>query len=102
MPESVTCWGELRGDRALPGCLRVLVTGQPAGGAERKGDSWAAYWYVDMSPSGAMRDRISEHATAEEAVRAVVRSPWVRRLGARASSPLSWSSKAIRLAGRRP
>jgi hypothetical protein len=86
MPVSVTCWGELRGDRALPGCLRVLVDGQSAGGAERKGDSWAAYWYAGMSPSGALRDRVSEHATAEEAVRAVVRSPWARRLGARASS----------------
>jgi hypothetical protein len=93
--------GELRGDRALSGCLRVLVDGQSAGGAERKGDSWAAYWYAGMSPSGAIRDRISEHATAEDAVRTVACSPWAR-LGACESSPISWSSKATRLAGRRP
>jgi hypothetical protein len=98
---SVIEWGELRGDRRLPGCLRVLVGGQSAGGAERKGGSWVAYWYAGIAASGAMRDRMSEHATADEAVRAVIRSAWARRLGARAASPVSWSANARRLAGAR-
>ena len=99
-PVSVTLWGELRGESKLPSCLRVLVDGQSAGGCERKGGAWVACWYAGMSASGAMRDRISEHATAEEAVRAVVRSAWARRLGARTSSAVGWSAKASRLAAR--
>jgi hypothetical protein len=44
-PVSVTAWAELapRGAK-LPGCLRVLVDGQSAGGCERKGGLWVAYW----------------------------------------------------------
>jgi hypothetical protein len=101
-PVSVTAWAELatRGFAKLPGCLRVLVDGQSAGGCERKGDVWVAYWYTGMSGSGRMRDRQTEHATAEEAVKAVTRSPWARRLGARASSRVYWSAKAAKLADR--
>jgi len=40
VPARVTCWGELRGERPLPGVLRVLVDGQSAGGIERAGDGW--------------------------------------------------------------
>jgi len=36
-PARVTCWGELRGERPMPGVLRVLVAGQSAGGIERAG-----------------------------------------------------------------
>jgi hypothetical protein len=97
---SVSKWGELRGEQALPNCLRVLVGGQSAGGCERKGSAWIACFYIGMSASGQMRDRISEHASAEDAVRAVVRSAWARKLGARASSAVSWSAKASRAAGR--
>jgi hypothetical protein len=91
---SVTAWGELRGDRNLPGALRVLVAGQAAGGAERVGEAWRASWH-----SAAYKDRCTEHATADEAVRAVVRSGWARHLGARAGSAVYWSDKAWRLAG---
>jgi hypothetical protein len=100
-PVSVTAWAELapRGGAKLPGCLRVLVDGQSAGGCERKGDLWVACWYAGMTGSGRMRDRLTEHATAEEAVKAVSRSPWARRLGARASSRVYWSAKAGKLAG---
>ena len=34
-PVSVTAWGELPAERKLRRCLRVLVAGQAAGGAER-------------------------------------------------------------------
>jgi hypothetical protein len=92
---SVSRWGELRGDRTLPGdVLRVLVAGQAAGGAERRGDAWAACWYT-----AGYRDRVTEHATAEDAVRAVTRSGWARRLGARAASGVYWSERARRIAG---
>ncbi len=97
---SVSCWGEQSGESRLPGVLRVRIAGQSAGGAERRGDTWAAYWYAGLTGSGAMRDRITAHATAEEAVRAVIRSPWSRRLGGRVASPVSWTAKAARLAGR--
>ena len=93
-PVRVTAWGELRAERNLPGALRVLVGGQSAGGAERAGDAWRACWHT-----AAYRDRCTEHATAEEAVRAVIRSGWARHLGARASSAVSWSARARRRAG---
>lgn len=39
-PVSVTVWGELRGERKLPGSpLRVLMADQAAGGVERVGDA---------------------------------------------------------------
>lgn len=91
---SVSAWGELRGERKLPGCVRVLVDGQSAGGAERVGQSWRACWMTAQ-----MRDRITEHATAEEAVAAVVRSGWARRLGARKASRITWTARARRMAG---
>jgi len=94
-PVAVRCWGELPAERTLPGVLRVLVAGQAAGGFYRAGDCWAASWYT-----AAYRDRISEHPTAEEAMRAVMRSGWARRLGARAGSPVYWSERARRLAAR--
>jgi hypothetical protein len=99
---SVTAWAELapRGGAKLPGCLRVLVDGQSAGGAERVGGEWRACFYLAPTRAGTLRDRISVHATAEDAVKAVIRSGWARRLGARASSRVYWSAKADKLAGR--
>ena len=90
---SVSKWGEAPGDRTLPGCLRVLVDGQAAGGAERVGESWRACFYT-----AGFRDRITEHATADDAVAAVISSGWARRLGARKASPVRWTSKARRMA----
>jgi hypothetical protein len=92
---SVTAWGELPAERKLPGCLRVLVAGQSAGGAERAGQSWLACW-----STAACKGRTTEHQTAEEAVAAVIASAWARRLGARKASRVSWSAKAVRLAAR--
>lgn len=97
---SVSVWGERRGETAIPGLLRVLIGGESAGGADRQNGRWVACWYSGMSPSGAMRDAMSEHDTAEDAVRAVIRAPWSRRLGARTASVVEWSPKAIRLAAR--
>jgi len=98
-PVSVTVWGELRGDRKLPGVvLHVLVAAQSAGVVERSGDTWVACRYAGMTRSGSLRDRATEHPTAEDAVRAVVRSAWARRLGARAASRVYWSDRAHRAA----
>lgn len=100
-PVRVTAWGELSFERRIPGALHVLVAGQSAGGVERhESGVWVACWYAGMTRSGSMRDRATEHATAEDAVRAVVRSAWARRLGARAASRVTWSPKAQRAAGR--
>ena len=43
-------WGEGRAERPLPGCLRVLVDGQHAGGAERKDGVWVACWHTRLWP----------------------------------------------------
>lgn len=98
---SVTAWGELRGERNLPGALRVLVAGQAAGGAEPRGGGWVACWYTARYGLGSSCDRVTEHATAEDAVRAVIGSGWARKLGARAGSPVTWSARARRRAVRR-
>jgi hypothetical protein len=96
-PVTVARWGELRGERKLPGTvLRVLVGGQHAGGIERKRKTWLA---VHQSrPLG--RYRATEHATVEEALRAVLRSGFARLLGARTASPVHWSDNAQRAARR--
>jgi hypothetical protein len=87
-------YGELPGQKNLPGALQVLVAGQSAGGAERDGGTWHAHW---MTP--ATRDRSSVHATAEEAVAAVIRSGFARHLGARKASKVYWTPQAKRRAG---
>jgi len=79
----------------MPGVLGILVAGQAAGAFYRAGDGWASQWYT-----AAYRDRITEHPTAEEAMRAVIRSGWARRLGARAASRVHWIDRARRLASR--
>jgi hypothetical protein len=92
-PVTVSAWGELPAERKLPGCLRVLVDGQSAGGAEHVGGEWRACWYTAQ-----FRDRFTEHATAEQAVATVIRSGWARKLGACKASRVNWTTKARRLA----
>ena len=92
-PVAVMGYGELPGQKNLPGALQVLIAGQSAGGAERDGEAWRAHW---MTP--ATRDRSSVHATAEEAVAAVIRSGFARRLGARKPSKVYWTPQARRRA----
>jgi hypothetical protein len=99
-PAAVSCWGELRAERRLPGVLRVLVDGQHAGAVEYRGSAWVAYWHTARYGLGTSSDRASEHLTAQEAVRAVLRSGWARRLGARAASPVHWTGPAQRAARR--
>jgi hypothetical protein len=89
----VSAWGELPAERTLAGCIRVLIGGQSAGGAERVGTEWRATWFT-----AAFKDRFSVHATAEDAVTAVIRSGWARHLGARKTSPVTWTAKARHLA----
>ena len=99
-PVSVSRWGDLPAERKMPGVLRVLVAGQHAGAIEHVGGTWAAHWFAGMTASGSMRDRVTEHASADEALRAVVRSAWARRLGGRAASRVHWSDRARRVVGR--
>jgi hypothetical protein len=98
---TVTRWGELRGEHHVPGVvLRVLVAGEHAGMIEHSSDGWAAYCSPGLTRPAALRYRVTEHATADEAVRAVLRSGWARRLGGRAASRVNWSDRASRAAGR--
>lgn len=99
-PARVSCWGELRAERSLPGVLRVLVDGQHAGAVEHRGGSWAAHWHTARYGLGHSSDRVTEHATAADAVRAVLRSGWARRLGARSASRVYWSDRASRAVAR--
>lgn len=92
-PVTVTCWGELPAERRMPGALRVLIAGESVGGAEHTPAGWVAYRHT-----AARRDRLTEHPTAGEAVTAVIRSGFARRLGARAASPVHWSACARRTA----
>jgi hypothetical protein len=101
VPASVTCWGELAAERPVRGVLHVLVGGEHAGAVERAADGqWVASWYAGLTRSGMLRGRVSAHASAEDAVRAVLRSAWSRRLGGRAASPVHWSDRARRAASR--
>ncbi len=99
-PVWVEVWGERPGERKPPGpsVLRVLVAGQHAGGIERSEFAWVAQVH------GLRRSEPTTHDTAEEGVRAILRSSWARRLGARAASRVHWSERAKRLAAkpRRP
>jgi hypothetical protein len=93
-PVRVSCWGELRGEKKIPGLLRVLVGGQHAGAIMRDG----AVWYAGHQARVLGPVTETEHATAEEALKRVLRSGFARRLGARAASPVYWSDKARRAA----
>lgn len=91
---TVRAWGELPGQRNMPGALNVLVAGQSAGGVERLGDAWRACWYTAQ-----FHGRCTAHPDAEAAVAAVIGSGWARKLGARKASGVHWSDKARRRAG---
>jgi hypothetical protein len=96
-PVYVSRWGELTGERKVGGVvLRVLVGGQHAGAIAPDGDRWRA----SHRARTLSRPRETEHATAEEALRAVLRSGFARHLGARAASRVHWSGKARRAAAR--
>jgi hypothetical protein len=77
-PARVSCWGELRAERKLPGVLRVLVDGQHAGAFWREGPVWHARHQARVLGQA----RETEHASADDALRAVLRSGFARRLGA--------------------
>lgn len=93
-PVSVTKWGELRADRPIPNCLRVLVGGQHAGAVWHEDGAWRAQAH------GLKPGPQTSHQGAEDALAALLRSSWARRLGARAASRVFWSAKASRAAGR--
>jgi hypothetical protein len=95
-PVSVSCWGELRAEKKIPGVLRVLVGGQHAGAIARDG----AVWRAGHQARALGKITEAEHASADEALRAVLRSGFARRLGARAASRVYWSDKARRAAAR--
>jgi hypothetical protein len=93
-PVSVSCWGELLGERKVAGVFRVLVAGQQAGAFQRAGSGWEAQVH------GLRRTEPTTHESADDALRAIVRSAWARRLGARAASRVYWSDRARRAARR--
>jgi hypothetical protein len=94
-PVHVAAWGELHGEKKrLPGVLRVLVGGQHAGAVARTADGWTAQAH------GLRPTPETSHPTAEDAVRALLRTSWARRLGARAASHVYWSDAARREAAK--
>jgi hypothetical protein len=100
-PVSVSVRGELRGERKLPGrrlapVLRILVAGQHAGAMEWDGRVWHAAHQARVLGKASE----TEHATAEEVLRAVLRSGFARHLGARAASSVHWSDRARRAVSR--
>jgi hypothetical protein len=109
-PVSVSRWGELPFEKPVRGyVLRVLVGGQVAGSFRWEDGTWRAIHQGRVL--GPYRQ--TEHASAAEALRAVLRSGFARRLGARAASRVYWTdrgrrcrelaeAKARRLVVRRP
>jgi Arc/MetJ family transcription regulator len=96
-PVSVSRWGELRGERKARGVvLRVLVDGQHAGSIAPDSDRWRAC----RQARALSVPWETEHATVEEALRAVLRSGFARTLGARAASRVYWSDKARQVVSR--
>jgi hypothetical protein len=91
---SVTVWGELRAEKRIPGALRVLVGGQHAGAIAHGDGAWTAQAH------GLRQSQPTRHDTTAEALAVVLRSPWARRLGARAASRVHWSDRATRLVAR--
>lgn len=101
-PAQVSAWGELPGEKNAPGLLRVLVAGQHAGALSRDdAGGWIAEWHPAPRPGQVTwSTRRSEHTTADDAVTAVLRSGFARRLGATAKSRVFWTDKARRRAAR--
>lgn len=97
-PVTVRVWGEGRGEQKHSGVLRVLVGGQAAGAVFRDGPAWVS---VSYTAHGSVQPRRAEHRTVNDALAAVLRSAWARKLGARAASDLHWSDAAHKLASRR-
>jgi hypothetical protein len=95
-PASVFAWGELGGEKPLRGVLRVLVASQHAGIVARDEGAWLAESYTRR---GYDQTRISRHATADDAVAAVLASTWSWKLGARKTSAVHWSAEARKVAG---
>ncbi len=100
-PVSVTAWAELASKkyeiRKIPAsarALRVLAGGQHAGAVWHEDGTWHAQAH------GLKPGPVSDHQDAAEAVTALLRSAWARRLGARAGSAVFWSAKANRAASR--
>ena len=91
----VSCWGELPAEKRLAGVLRVLVDGQHAGAIRHEGGAWQASHQANVRS----KTRLTEHASAHEALGAVIRSGFARRLGARVASRVYWSPRARRIAG---
>lgn len=92
---AVRIWGEARGERQHAGVIRVLVAGEHAGAIQLGADGgWTA------EAGGPDPPEPTSHATAQEAMHAVARAAWARKLGARAASPVYWSDRAQRLAAR--
>jgi len=77
-----------------PRRLRVLVGGQHAGAISLEDGHWIA------GVHGLRPSKPTYHETAEQALRAVLRSSWGRRLGARAGSRIFWTDTAARAAVR--
>jgi len=94
-PVRVICWGELRGEKNIPRVLRILVDGQHAGLFQAAEGRWFAAYQAKVMG----KPIETEHASADEAVQAILRSGFARQLGARAASPVYWSDKARRRAG---
>jgi hypothetical protein len=93
-PVHVGTWDETRlrrRDKRQPGVLRILVGGQHAGVVHHSQSGWAAQVH------GLRHTPVTFHDTAGDAITAVVRSSWARRLGYRAASRTCFSLAASRV-----
>jgi hypothetical protein len=98
-PVTVRIWGEGRAEKMLPSIIRVLVAGQHGGAIQRTPDGWEAQVH-GIQEGWRDASEPTTHDTAAEAVQAILRSSWGRKLGARAASRVYWSDRAARLAAK--
>lgn len=98
-PVNVHKWGEAEYEKSFPAAVRVFVAGQHAGTVYLEDGTWHA---ERPRPSQSWREIASEHETAEEALKAVLRSGFARRLGARAASRVFVTERAKKIMRRSP
>jgi hypothetical protein len=97
MPVHVHKWGEASYEKPLRDVVRVFIAGQHAGAVAFEDGTWHA---SRPRPKQSWKSIDTEHASADEALNAVLRSGFARRLGARAASRVIVTPRAQKIMAR--
>lgn len=97
MPVHVHKWGEAPVEAPVANAVRVFIAGQHAGAVVTENGTWHA---SRPHPTRARQSIVTEHTSADEALKAVLRSGFARRLGARAASRVIVTPRAQKIMAR--